>query len=51
MAAEDGSNGAWCGDTEGHCSSFVTFCFVNRLRGPGNIKVYFRRCTHVFNSQ
>ena len=30
MAAEDGSSGAWCGesgDTEGHCSTSITSLF------------------------
>ena len=41
MTAEDGSNGAWRGDIEGRCSTFITslFClpFDKRLGGPGNM--------------
>ena len=28
MAAEDGSNGAWCGDTVDHCSTFIASSFL-----------------------
>ena len=27
MAAEDGSNGAWCDDTGGCCSTIIIFLF------------------------
>ena len=31
MAAEDGNNGAWCGDAESHCSTFITSSFCESV--------------------
>ena len=56
MAAEGGSNGAWCGDTEGlvlllsllHFMSLPNKC----LGGPGIVKVRgFHYCVNILNSQ
>ena len=51
MAAEDGSNGAWCGDIEGCCSTFIVSSFHEsadkRLGGPGITKVPgFHHCAN-----
>ena len=56
MAAEDRSNGAWSGELESHCSTFIASSFREsadkRLGGPGNMKVHgSRRCANVLNSQ
>ena len=55
MAAEDGSNGVWYGDTEGRCPLLSLLHFRNlsnkRLVGPGNTKVGgICYCTNVLSS-
>ena len=56
MAAEDGNNGAWRGDTRAIVLLLLLLRFVNlpnkRLGGPGNTKVYgFRRLANFLDSQ
>ena len=56
MAAEDGNNEEWRGDTEGHCSTFIASLLHESARqkagGPGNTKVHgFCHCAYVLNSQ
>ena len=52
MAAEDGSNGAWHGDTAGHFSTFIASLFrvlaEQKVESPGITKARgFHRCTNV----
>ena len=52
MAAEDGSNGAWYGDTKSCCSTFITSSICESaeqmLGGTGTTNVCgFHRCTNV----
>ena len=56
MAVKDDNNGAWRGDTAGHCSTFIACLFhefaEKRLGGPGITKVRgFHHCAKDFNSQ